>query len=223
LTLDDLAAAGRTLVDRELTASAVPRLIQPPLHLMTRLLNLHEDASRLAATVPDILTHPEVCLATEQALVHVMVRCLAEGLVVGTSSQRQRQPVMLRFEQLLEEYPDRAIFMPEVCAAAGVSGRTLRNYCEEYLGMGPQKYLWLRRMHLARRELTVADPAVATVTRIALDHGFGELGRFAVQYRRLFGESPSITLRSTPHIGRPERGSILGVGSQMTSFLHTTG
>ena len=52
LTPDDLAAAGRALVDCELTASAVPRLIQPPPHLMTRLLNLHEAASRLAATAP---------------------------------------------------------------------------------------------------------------------------------------------------------------------------
>jgi AraC-like DNA-binding protein len=65
--------------------------------------------------------------------------------------------------------------------------------------MSPHKYLWLRRMHLARRALAGADPAAAAVTGIALDHGFGELGRFAVQYRELFGESPSATLRSTPN------------------------
>ena len=50
-------------------------------------------------------------------------------------------------------------------------------------------------MNLARKALTAADPATATVTAIANDQGFGELGRFAVNYRRLFGEPPSATLR----------------------------
>ncbi len=43
--------------------------------------------------------------------------------------------------------------------------------------------------------LLTTDPARATVTRIAMDHGFVELGRFAVEYRTAFGESPSATLQ----------------------------
>jgi len=35
-------------------------------------------------------------------------------------------------------------------------------------------------MHLVRRALALADGTVKTVTEIANDHGFGELGRFAV-------------------------------------------
>jgi AraC-like DNA-binding protein len=34
----------------------------------------------------------------------------------------------------------------------------------------------------------------ATVTEIATGLGFVELGRFSVEYRRMFGESPSETL-----------------------------
>jgi AraC-like DNA-binding protein len=60
------------------------------------------------------------------------------------------------------------------------------------------RYLWLRRMNLVRPALLRADPAVATVTGIATDHGFWELGRFSVEYRALFGESPSATLRRPP-------------------------
>ena len=62
------------------------------------------------------------------------------------------------------------------------------------MGMSPHRYLWLRRMHLVRTALLRADRRSATVTSIALDYGFGELGRFAVMYRQLFGESPSATL-----------------------------
>jgi AraC-like DNA-binding protein len=74
--------------------------------------------------------------------------------------------------------------------------------------MGPIRYLTLRRMHLARRALSRADSSMATVTQIATDHGFWELGRFAVAYHALFGEPPSTTLRRGPqdreaHLKRP--------------------
>jgi AraC-like DNA-binding protein len=94
-----------------------------------------------------------------------------------------------------------------LCAATGVSESTLRRCCHEYLGMGPNRYLWLRRMHHARWALLRADPAKATVTAIATDQGFWELGRFSVYYRWLFDESPSATLQRPPQdrpkINRP--------------------
>ena len=60
------------------------------------------------------------------------------------------------------------------------------------------RYLALRRMHLVRRALLHAIPSTTTVTRIATDHGFWELGRFSVNYRAMFGETPSATLQRPP-------------------------
>ena len=87
------------------------------------------------------------------------------------------------------------LYLPEICASIGVPERTLQSVCVDYLGQSTRRYLWLRRMNLVRRALALANPETNTVTTIANDHGFGELGRFAVEYRALYGESPSTTLR----------------------------
>jgi AraC-like DNA-binding protein len=50
------------------------------------------------------------------------------------------------------------------------------------------------RLAQARSELAAARPRT-TVTTVALDYGFNHLSRFAQQYARHFGESPSETLR----------------------------
>jgi transcriptional regulator GlxA family with amidase domain len=111
---------------------------------------------------------------------------------------RRHDAIVARFEEFLEANPDTPLYLTEICAAIGVAERTLRAACEEHLGMGPIRYLSLRRMHLVRRALLRADPSTATVTRIATDHGFWELGRFSVAYRALFGEPPSESLRRPP-------------------------
>ncbi len=67
--------------------------------------------------------------------------------------------------------------------------------------MGPMRFLLRRRMQLARRALREADPAATTVTAIAMQYGFWELGRFAAEYRTLFNEPPSVTLRRPPEGG----------------------
>ncbi|HEX7565467.1 MAG TPA: helix-turn-helix domain-containing protein, partial [Bradyrhizobium sp.] len=56
------------------------------------------------------------------------------------------------------------------------------------------RYLNERRMQLVRLALLRADPAKTTVTQIAMDHDFWQLGHFSVAYRKHFGEPPSATL-----------------------------
>jgi len=83
---------------------------------------------------------------------------------------------------------------------ARVRPRTLETHFKMFLRTTPLG--WVRRMRLARarRELLRADPqATVTVTSIAIGCGFTQLGRFAVQYRRAFGETPSATIQRAKH------------------------
>jgi AraC-like DNA-binding protein len=196
LPIDELGITVEAIIGREFMKRLDQRIIHPHPALMSRLLKLHKAVGQLAHDTPDILELPEVLRALEEQLIHVMVRCLAEGAAVElTTGSCRHDTIVARFEEFLEANPDRPLYLPEICAAIGVAERTLRAACEEHLGMGPIRYLTLRRMHLVRRALLRTDPSKATVTRIVTDHGFWELGRFSVAYRTLFGESPSESLR----------------------------
>jgi AraC-like DNA-binding protein len=201
LAPEDLAAAGETIIGRELVLPTFVSTIEPLAPALLRLRNLHESTSHLAKTAPDILAKAEVARAMEQALVEAMVFCLADSHADDMRNVRgHRARVMRRLEEVVMADPQKPLYMAELSAQIGASYWTLRNCCLEYLGMSPKRYLWLRRMHLARRALQRADPERTTVTEIASDYGFWEFGRFSVAYRSLFGESPSTALRRPPNV-----------------------
>jgi AraC-like DNA-binding protein len=188
--------AALALLGKDLTSPATTRLVRAPADLMSRLRNLHRAAALLAVNTPDVIAHGGVAKAIEQELTRTMVACLTVGVDVEADPHPSgRVSVMKRFEQAIETRPAEPIYLTEICAEIGVSDRTLRLHSQEHLGMSPHRYLWLRRIHLVRQALTRTDSSAKTVTDIAFDHGFYELGRFSVAYRRQFGESPSATLR----------------------------
>lgn len=196
LPVDELFALYRTIIGRDLLDKPQVRMARLNLELMSRLRKLHDAIGQLANTAPELFANPEMVRALEQQLLHVMIRCLAESAgVESTAGTLQHNVIVARFHQFLEANLDRAIYLAEICESVGASERTLRVACEEQLGMGPIRYLTLRRMHLAHGALLRADASSATVTSIATGHGFWELGRFSVAYRALFGEHPSETLR----------------------------
>jgi AraC-like DNA-binding protein len=93
----------------------------------------------------------------------------------------------------LEGRLDEPIELAPLAAAAGVRPRTLEAHFKLYLGTTPLG--WVRQTRLARaRQQLLAAGEDANVTAVAVANGFSQLGRFAAQYRRQFGELPSQTL-----------------------------
>ncbi|WP_416676656.1 helix-turn-helix domain-containing protein [Egbenema bharatensis] len=85
--------------------------------------------------------------------------------------------------------------MQELCEKLYVSQRTLRYAFQECLGMSPMTYLKTQRLKQVRRQLKAPDQNQTTVTDIAIQYGFWHMGQFAQDYRKMFGERPSETLR----------------------------
>lgn len=86
---------------------------------------------------------------------------------------------------------DRNLTLEDLCAETKASERVLRCAFQEMTGHSPSLFLRNHRLHKARRMLL--DQASA-VKEAAYSCGFTEMGRFSGYYRKLFGESPSVTL-----------------------------
>jgi AraC-like DNA-binding protein len=199
LPIEHMAEAAVALAGCDLTPPRDTLRITPPAAAMTKLLGLHSEASALAEAEPAVVTHPEVARSLEQSLIGAMVKCLGDSEPTEeTWAHRSHETIMRRFRRVLNENPERALYIPEICAAIGVPDRTLRLCCHEHLGMGPKKYLLLRRLSLAQRALGAAAPDITTVTEIATQYGFWHFGRFSAAYRSVFGELPSVTLNRPP-------------------------
>ena len=158
---------------------------------MLHEVNRDRSQPRSSASTTDHGAHVSMCRSRND---------VTDGVRLEARSHNNHSAVIARFEDFLAVNYDRDLYLADICTAIGASERTLRICCHEHIGMGPCRYIWLRRMHLAHRALVLASPFTTTVTEIATDHGFGELGRFATEYRALFGESPSESLR------RPTKG-----------------
>jgi AraC-like DNA-binding protein len=196
LAPEQLAACSKAVTGQGIRPPSEARVIVPPPSASKALLSLLSKACRLAETRPELIANPEIERSLEQELLHALVNCLAtENADRDTRWRRRHTDIMVRFEEVLATRSDPHLNLSELCSAIGVPERTLRLCCAEFLGMGPTRYNLVRRLNRARAALRRANPETASVAEIARDHQFVELGRFAVAYRAIFGETPSSTLR----------------------------
>lgn len=151
---EHLAFWSRTLTEAEVVPSTFARIVRPSRAAASRLLYLHASACRLVEKSPEIITHPEVARAIEQELIHALITRLSpDAPLQFRPISARRVAVMNRFEEVLAAHPDRPLHVPELCLAIGVSERTFRLYCAEFLGMSPGRYLRLRQLRLVRAAL----------------------------------------------------------------------
>src|SRR5215813_4918263 len=151
LSLEDMASVGTTIAGTDLAPPRDTLIVTPPPSAMAKLQRLHAAAGHLAESAPEVIANPDAAYGLEQALVQAMVGCLGNSEAREDSvAQRQHELIMRRFRRVVEESPGQPLYIPEICRAIGVSGRTLRVCCQEQLGVGPKRYLLLRRLHLAR-------------------------------------------------------------------------
>lgn len=101
-----------------------------------------------------------------------------------------------RVEDYLAGHALQPVTLAELATLTGMSVRAIQSGFRRWRGCTPMEFLRARRFdHARERLLGRAGKPASSVTLVAMECGFGHLGRFSVDYRARFGESPKDTRR----------------------------
>jgi transcriptional regulator GlxA family with amidase domain len=114
----------------------------------------------------------------------------------ATRDREATRQAVARAEAYLRAHVHGRVRVAQLCRVVGLSERGLRNAFYRVHGVSPTR--WIKRERLQGvHDALIDESMAATVTSVAADFGFYELGRFAAVYRDAFGEAPSDTLRAS--------------------------
>ena len=154
-------------------------------------------AAEAASAAGEILD-PDVMRAIAlETVLRIVTATPNEDTTLPPLSARSRA---LQICRLARDYVDERLAahalptIVDICVSLAVSQRTLLYAFQTYVGMSPQTYLRLCRLNRVRTILLAGSPATTTVTQAAMQMGFLHFGRFAGDYKRIFGEMPKATL-----------------------------
>lgn len=113
----------------------------------------------------------------------------------------RRFATVLAARALVSQPLHQALTVDQVCAQLHLTRRTLHNHFHSVLGLSPADFLKAVRLNACRRQLRDAQAhgQAPDVQDVAAQWGFFHMGHFAHDYKALFGELPSHTLRHSQH------------------------
>lgn len=106
---------------------------------------------------------------------------------------RPRRRMLAEVRQYIDQHERTPIRISDLCQHVGVSERTIQYAFQAEYQCTPKQYLNARRLHGVRKE--IRENPMRSIAEAASAWGFWHMGQFAADYRRMFGESPSRTLR----------------------------
>ena len=150
----------------------------------------------------------------------VLHRSLSTSLVEHLKQMSSELPAGQRRERLprhkgvelarnyIHQHLADPIRLSDLCGCSHLRARTLEYGFHDILCLTPIHYVKVLRLNQVHRQLLSRLYVGHSISALALDAGFQHLGQFAVDYKRLFLESPSATRRrlakADPQFKRPE-------------------
>lgn len=168
--------------------STVPIVISRVVELATRIREAADQAEASHASCAAELEQPLIDLLA------VAARRRKDGRprLPGRSRARPEKIVLRALEFVRMQSKTRPT-VHTLCEAISASDRTLRRAFHFFLGMGPASFLKVYQLNYVRRTMLSEASLSLTVTRLLAACSVREFGRFAGEYKALFGELPSQT------------------------------
>jgi AraC-like DNA-binding protein len=201
-------------VERERIQQAAVRLYGRPLPIPNRsavsIDPKEADGRRMAATIDALFAlgaYPEpgasiqaLARQLEEQLIYDLARALNAARYGDCHREARRvaqvQGLMRRAEDYLRANLSEPFNLNDLAAVTGVSHRMLQLQFRNIYGVTPQVWFRCMKLNAIHRELRQSRGTSKRISDIAMRWGFLHFGRFAEEYRQLFGERPRDTLAS---------------------------
>lgn len=195
----------RAFMEQELAAMlgrTLPKPLRFKLFVEPRAIAPFEEVLRLVCRDVE-----KPILTSHQALTERLLRLAASGLLVGAYHNYSDElsepggftgprPIQIALDSL-EADPLRFATVGELAQVVSLSVRALEDGFKRHVGTTPFQYQRLVRLRRAHEDLINANPYDTTATAIACKWGYNNYGRFASEYRRIYGRTPLEDLRSS--------------------------
>ncbi|MDX8523018.1 helix-turn-helix domain-containing protein [Mesorhizobium sp. MSK_1335] len=191
------AAAAGLIVEQAADRPDAIRLATSDAQTIQSMIEQMADGFAAVASNPAQLERPPVALIEYLGALAEARAVSAEGDkgIAGLGSRHLRQACAA--EEFIHAHIGEEIPVIRLCKEIGVSRRQLEYAFRATFAVSPQEFIRTLRLNEARRQLTIARAHGLSVTRVAMEVGITHLGRFAANYRLLFGESPKETFHRT--------------------------
>jgi len=143
-----------------------------------------------------IAESPILSMATERLFLHALLTAQTSNYSDALNGlnvvvvPRHLRAVM----RAIKAAPESPWHLSDMAAEAGVSIRAICESFRRFCACTPKQYL--QRVRLARvREALTAEAKPGSIAVIAAQCGFQHPGRFAATYHKVYGETPSETIR----------------------------
>jgi hypothetical protein len=140
---------------------------RPAPKALSCLVDLHDSAIRISKAHPRMAAGAEAARGLELQLFDALVGCmLVAKAETSVDAARRQVDITSQLEDFIQANSQQNHSESEICAALGVSARALRTSCKTLLGMGPMRYLHLRRTQ-PRQAQRNSDPVGTSASQSA--------------------------------------------------------
>jgi AraC family ethanolamine operon transcriptional activator len=197
--LDAWEAARGWLGERDFLSARGTMLRKTGLPWATSFLDTMEWIVDAATRYPDSIARVDVRASLADLLLTRVDALGAGDFPVREDRQTRvhRRVAVERARRYIHSNLAEPIRLSHLCRFARTEARALEYGFQDLVGLSPIAYIRTTRLHRARGLLRSTAVNHRSISEIALDCGFWHLSQFAVDYKSLFGESPSITFRRT--------------------------
>ncbi len=191
-----LETHAREVEHRDLAAVFAGKgVLKPCVERLDEFRRLLQSVLQSSEVNPIALQFRQTQRVLEQTMLGAVVAVVADDSASARPACAGRRNVVDAAKAFMRSRIAEPITVADLCRELGVSRRTLQYSFQEVLGINPVRFLRAMRLNGVRRDLKAGKSPADSVQDIAARWGFWHLGHFVTDYKRMFGELPSETLR----------------------------